>query len=144
MSVDEQHPNAELDEFLSEPRHAIFATNHTGRPPQLSPVWYVWEDGILYVSTSANSLKARDIAQDAQVSVCVDGGWGDYRYAAMTGVVEVVPYGTERQREMRYRIIRKYHDSDESAQAYFDASASQENILIVLRPSRVVYKDMNG
>jgi PPOX class probable F420-dependent enzyme len=144
VSTDRQPTHAELDEFLAGPRQAIFATNHAGNAPQLSPVWYVWQDGVLYVSTSANSLKARDIALDKNVSVCVDGGSGDYRYTAMSGEVEIVPYGSPLQEEMRYRIIRKYHDSDESARAYYDASAAEENILIVLHPNRIVYKDFNG
>ncbi len=144
MGLGDSVPHAEIDAFLSERRQAIFATNRAGRPPQLSPVWYVWEDGALYVSTSAHSLKARSIALDNQVSVCVDGGWGDYRYVALSGVVEVAPYKSEMQQEMRWRIIRKYHDSDEAARTYFDASADEESVVILLRPSSMVFKDFNN
>ena len=144
MSTEQYLFQAELDAFLAAPRQAIFATNRAGESPQLSPVWYVWDDGVFYVSTSAHSLKARDIARDKQVSVCVDGGAGDYRYAAMSGEAEVAEYMSALQQEMRWRIIRKYHESDESARAYFDASADEESILIVIRPNKIVYKDLNS
>jgi PPOX class probable F420-dependent enzyme len=144
MGDEKSMASGEINAFLSERRQAIFATNRSGRPPQLSPVWYVWDDGALFVSTSAHSLKARSIAADPNVSVCVDGGWGDYRYVAMSGEVEVEPYKSELQQEMRWRIIRKYHDNDESAQAYFDSSADEEAILIVLRPSHLVFRDFNS
>ena len=136
--------HAEIEEFLADRLQAIFATNRAGRPPQLSPVWFIWEDGALYVSTSAHSLKARSVALDNQVSVCVDGGPGDYRYLAMSGEAEVFPHQSSLQQEMRWRIIRKYYDSDEAARAYHDATADEESVLIVLRPSTMVYKDFNG
>lgn len=144
MALGKNLKQDEVDEFLSERRHAIFATNHKGGPPQLSPVWYIWEDGALHVSTSARSLKARHVETDNLVTACIDGGWGDYRYVAMSGEVTVVPSGSDSQREMRWRIIRKYHDSDESAQAYFDASAEEESVILVLRPSRIIYRDFNS
>ena len=136
--------HTEIDAFLLEKRHAIFATNQQEGSPQLSPVWYIWHDGALYVSTSAQSIKARNIERDSSVSVCVDGGWGDYRYVAMSGDVTVVPFGTDLQQDMRWRIIRKYHDSDASARDYYDKSAEEESVIVVLRPSRIVYKDFNS
>lgn len=144
MNLSDDVEHAVIDEFLAGRRQAVFATNRSGRAPQLSPVWFVWEDGALYVSTSASSLKARSIAADDQVSACVDGGPGDYRYVAMNGRAEVYPHQSELQQEMRWRIIRKYYDSDPAARAYHDASASEDSILIVLRPSSVVYKDFNS
>ena len=135
--------DSRLDELLAERRHAILATSRKDGPPQLSPVWYVWHDGNLYVSTSPHSLKARNITRDDRVSVCIDGGWGDFRYAVLSGEVTVVEFGTERQQDMRWRIIRKYHDSDESARAYYDSAGDEEPILLVLRPNRIVYQDFN-
>lgn len=143
MTDAEQIIQEKIDEFLSERRQAVFATNRQDGPPQLSPVWFLWEDGVLYVSTSAQSYKARNISADPNVSACVDGGWGDYRYVAMSGEVSVAPYKSDLQQDMRWRIIRKYHDSDESARAYFDQSADEETIIIILKPSRVIYHGMN-
>ncbi len=132
-----------INNFLSERRQAIYATNREGGPPQLSPVWFVWKDETLYVSTSAESYKTQNVTADAQVSVCVDGGFGDYRYVAMSGEATVVAYQSELQQEMRWQIIRKYHESDESARTYFDNNADEESVLLVLKPNRIVYKDMN-
>ncbi len=40
---------AQIEEFLGAPRHAIVDTNPLDGPPQLSPVWYVYEEGHLYI-----------------------------------------------------------------------------------------------
>lgn len=143
MSLTEDVTQAAINEFLAERRHAVLATNRRKGPPQLSPVWYLWDEGALYVSTSEQSIKAQNIRSDNRISVCVDGGWGDFRYVTLSGEVSLAAYGTELQQQMRWRIIRKYHDSDESARAYSNTTADDEPILIVLRPGKIVYEDFN-
>ncbi len=132
-----------IDQFLSERWQAVFATNRQDGPPQLSPVWFVWDDGTFYVSTSVQSYKTRNTSIDAQVSVCIDGGWRDYRYVTMSGEVIVEPYSSKLQQDMRWRIIRKYHESDESARAYYERVADEESVLLILKPSRIIYRDFS-
>jgi PPOX class probable F420-dependent enzyme len=144
MNIVDGVMQAEIDGFLAERRHAIVATNQPDRPPQLSPVWYVWEDGVIYISTSSQSLKAQNIQRDSRMSLCVDGGWGDFRYVALSGDASLIPYGTDLQQSMRWQIIRKYHDSDDSARAYFESNVDEETVIIMLRPSRIVYRNFNS
>ena len=114
MSVREDAQHAATEELLAAPLQAIFATNRSGRPPQLSPVWFIWEAGAMYVSTSARSLKARSVLVDNHVSVCVDAGPGDYRYLAMSGEAEVVPHGSELQQEILFQDVPSTWIGDES------------------------------
>ena len=66
--------DAQVLEFLEEDRHAILATKGRKGTPQLTPVWYVFEDGVLYVSAQTSTVKVRNLRRDATVSVCIDGG----------------------------------------------------------------------
>ncbi len=48
---------AQIETFLKAPRHAIVGTNRTNGAPQLSPVWYIHDDGRLYISIGAATAK---------------------------------------------------------------------------------------
>jgi PPOX class probable F420-dependent enzyme len=134
---------SELEAFLTEPRHAVVATNRAGKAPQLSPVWYVYESGVMIISTSNHTAKYRNLANDAHISVCVDGGRGDARYVVIEGVAEIVPNGEPYQLEMRRRIIWHYHESEASARAYHDSTADSSQVLIVVRPEKVISHNFN-
>ena len=138
-----QLTQADLERFLAAPRHAVVATNSHDGPPQLSPVWYVHEGGRLYISTGPTTAKVRNLQRDPRITVCVDGGFGDSRYVVLSGEAEIVPNGTPQQQEMRWRIIRQYHDSEESARTYFNANKEEGQVLIVVTPAKIISQDFN-
>jgi len=42
----------EIDTFLAGVRQAVISTNRRDGPPQMSPVWYLWEDRQLIFADS--------------------------------------------------------------------------------------------
>lgn len=128
----------EIEEFLASDRHAVLATNGSDGLPQLTPVWYLYEDGVLYVSAQSGTVKVRNLRRDPSISVCVDGGRGDARYVVLRGRAELIEPGQPRQEEMRRRIIRKYHSSVEDGDRYYESVRDSRAALIVLRPEKVV------
>ena len=56
--------NAEVMNFIEEDRHAVLATNGRSGLPQLTPVWYLFEDGVLYVSAQVTTVKVRNLRRD--------------------------------------------------------------------------------
>ena len=64
--------NQEMDLFLAESRNAIVATVNPDGFPQLTPIWFVWEDGKVFFSTTEPRLKTRNLKRDPRVSLCVD------------------------------------------------------------------------
>ena len=135
--------NKEIEAFLDEPRHAILATNSTSGGPQVSPVWYVYNEGIMYVSTSDSSIKVRNLRRDPEIAICVDGCRGDSRYVVLTGKAEFVGNGSPQQEEVRWQIIRHYHESESEARDYYDSTRDESQILIVLKPDRITSQDFN-
>jgi len=129
--------------FLQERRNAVVSTINRDGSVQLSPVWYILDEGKVYISTSNRSAKMRNLRRDPRLSVCIDGGHGDYRYVTLSGTVQVLEHGDERQQHMRWRVIRKYHDSDEAAMAYAASTYDGTQVLLVLEPERVVVKNYN-
>ena len=132
-----------IDEFLSAPRHAIVATHTCSGPPQISPVWYIYEGGRLYISTEPATAKFRNLRRDPRISVCVDGGRNDVRTVMIYGLAELIEGQDPRIEEMRWRIIRHYYDSEAEARAYLKSTGEMETSLIIVTPHKVISQDFN-
>ena len=59
----------QVDAFLATPRHAIIAAGRADGRPQLSPVWYVFEELRFYFSTLVQSAKCRHLRQDPRIVI---------------------------------------------------------------------------
>jgi PPOX class probable F420-dependent enzyme len=135
--------SAQIETFLQAPRHAIVGTNSADGPPQLSPVWYVYAQGRLYISAGPGTAKCRNLQRDPRISVCVDGCFPDFRTVIVCGRAELIEAGDPLQEEMRWRIIRQYHDSEEEARRYAEATQDEASVLIVVTPDRIISQDYN-
>lgn len=135
--------DAQIAEFMAPPRHAIIATNRAGGPPQLSPVWYIYEAGRLYISAGLNTVKVRNLRQDPAVSVCVDGGHPDARYVICQGTIQILEPGDPLQEEMRWRIIRHYYEEEAEARRYYESMRDSPSVLLVLKPDKISSQDFN-
>jgi PPOX class probable F420-dependent enzyme len=134
---------AQIEEFLRAPRHAVVGTNPRDGAPQLSPVWYVYEDGCLYISVLADSAKFRNLGRDPRISVCIDGCYPDYRTVIIYGTAELVEAGHPLQEEMHWRIIRMYHETEAEARRYLEATRGEQSVLIIVTPHKIVTQDYN-
>ena len=133
----------EIETFLKAPRHAIVGTNPVDGPPQLSPVWYLYENGRLYISISRQTAKYRNLKRDPRMSVCIDGCRPDGRTVMFTGIVELLHKGDPQEAEKRWRIIRHYHETEEAARHYAEQVRDVDSVLIVMTPSKVISQDFN-
>jgi PPOX class probable F420-dependent enzyme len=134
---------SEIEIFLQAPRHAVVGTNAVDGPPQLSPVWYIYEDGYLYISIGPQSAKYHNLKRDPRISICVDGGYPDYRTVIIYGTAKMTNSGTSLQETMRWRIIRKYHDTEEEAREYAETVKDDPAVLIIVTPQKIITQDFN-
>ena len=138
--------NADALRFLQADRHAILATNGANGAQQLTPVWYVYEDGVLYVSALVTTVKVRNLRRDPSVTVCIDGGRSDVRYVVLGGKAELIEPG-ERQKALRWRIVKQYHSDEAAAARYNELLKDSVGVIIALRPERIVlggFPDADG
>ncbi|MBN2002641.1 MAG: PPOX class F420-dependent oxidoreductase [Anaerolineae bacterium] len=133
----------EITTFLQAPRHAVLGTNTRNGPPQLSPVWYLYEDGHFYISITTETAKYRNLHHDPCLSLCIDGGHPDYRTVIVYGVAEFRPSNTPAAEEMRWRIIRRYYEDEAAAWRYAETTRDQANVLLVVTPTRLLSQDFN-
>ena len=135
--------DAEIDAFLQQPLHAILATHASEGPPQLSPVWFLYEDGRLSMSIVSGSAKHENLKRRPGVSLCIDGGRGDVRAVMLYGTAELRPGDDEASAAMRWRIIRRYYEREEDARSYYESVRDLPHVLLVLEPERVVSQDFS-
>lgn len=134
--------HSEIEHFLADDRHAILATHSAEGPPQLTPVWFLYEDNRLYISAQADTVKVRNLRRDADVSLCIDGGRDDVRYVVVSGTAELVEPGEAQQEVMRRRIIARYYESDAAAEQYYESVRDSAAVLIVVTPARIFGQDL--
>ena len=136
---------AEIDEFLQVPRHAVVGTNRVNGPPQLTPVWYLYENEKIYVSMFVESAKYKNLRRDPRVSICIAGESPDARAVIFSGTVELFLEGSATWIDaIIWRLVRRYFDSDKEAQLYMDSEdIAAESALAVVSPERIIAQDYN-
>jgi PPOX class probable F420-dependent enzyme len=134
---------AQIETFLKAPRHAIVGTNRTNRAPQVSPVWYIYEDGRLYISIGAGTAKHGNLKRDPHISVCVDGCHPDARAVMIYGTAELIEGDDPLRQEMRWRIIQHYHETEDAACRYFEQVKDMPSVLVIVNPEKIISQDFN-
>lgn len=100
-------------EVLALPLMASLATA-SPEGPRNAPVWYLWEDGALWMLASSGNASVQRIAQDARVAVEIvrfDNPGGVLLHLGLRGKAEVLPMDGDLFR----RLLDKYLGPDRSA-----------------------------
>jgi PPOX class probable F420-dependent enzyme len=140
MPTQTLHPS--FQEFLRGRHIATLGTENPDATIHLTAVWYLFEDGCLFVATSSKSRKARNLAARPKASLMVDiRKPGKERGVTAAGRVEVISGDHSRQ------INRRIHSRYLSAAAIADPQiepvfASFDDITIRLTPASWITWDM--
>jgi PPOX class probable F420-dependent enzyme len=113
---------------------ATLGTHNADGTVHLTAVWYLFEDGHLFVATSSKSRKARNVAARPKASLMVDvRKAGAERGVTAAGTVDVISAGQSRE------INRRIHSRYLSAAAMADPQiepvfASFDDVTLRLTP----------
>lgn len=112
---------AEVDDFLTGQRTCRVATTGADGRPHVTPLWFVWHGGALWLTSIVRSQRWTDLARDPRVAVVIDTGeqYGELRGVEISGTaapVGDVPRGREPHLELaepERLFARKYAGTDE-------------------------------
>jgi uncharacterized protein len=122
------------ESFLAEPNVAILATSSKNGRPHAVPIWYLYEDGEIIVSTGPESKKARNVRQNPAVTLVVDRRSLPYYAVMLHGEAAIGPRLTPEERlKMAVRYL-----GEELGGRYVERSTDETGITIRFRPARVV------
>jgi PPOX class probable F420-dependent enzyme len=82
---------AELDAFLAGQRTCRLATVGRGGGPHVSPVWFVWHEGAVWIYSLTRSQRWADLQREPRAAVVVDDGhhYGELRGVEIEGTAAV-------------------------------------------------------
>ena len=116
-------------------RHiATLGTENENGSIHLTAVWYLFEDGNLFIATSSRTRKARNVAARAKASLMVDARKpGTERGVTAAGSVQLI--SGERSREINWRLHSRYLSAAAMADPHVGpVFAAFDDVTIQLRP----------
>ena len=130
--------DAELRAFLlAGTRTAKVAVVRRDGSPLVTPVWFLPdEDGSIMFETGRKSVKGLALRRDPRVSICVEDDEPPFGFVRIDGIAEL----SDDLAELRLwttRIAARYM-GDERAEEFGRRNAAPSEILVRVRPSRVV------
>lgn len=138
MSIPEISP--QVAEFLTRRLLGRLATASPDGQPHIVPVWFLWEDRAVWISSYRSTRKVIDISGNQKCALVVDieNANGGLTAVVLEGRGELISNPSDTVKQLIERVYIKYLGSkgvmDEDPQTWLN---SPENILIKLIPTRV-------
>jgi PPOX class probable F420-dependent enzyme len=130
------------ERFLRGRHVAVLATTALDGTAVLTPIWYLYKDGLVLMRTDANSIKALNMAREPRVTVCVQEERPPYKSVTVYGNAQIEDERPELGKEMS----RHYLGAVGGA-AYMRLAAGEvergEEVTIIITPSRVLTQDFS-
>ena len=123
-----------MDTFLAEPRNALVAALRSDGRPQMTPNWFLWQEGQFYISTTKGRAKYRLFSRDNRVQLAIDDSTG-FRYVVIDGTAEI---SDDIDGGLRFfRALRHKHGRDDQTDQELRAEMERdERVLLVITPDK--------
>lgn len=129
--------DGQIQAFLDQPE-LLMRLGTIGRDgyPHVTPVWYLVEDGVFYITTAGNRVKARNMLAKPRVGFAIDDDTRPYRGVSAWGEARLVAQG-EAARDLTRRIAARYVPA-ERLDAMVDTLMHDLRVVFAIEPSRLV------
>jgi len=122
---------------LAIPAH--LATLDPAGFPRVIPIWFLWEDGVFYLSSGPQSRHVQDLVRDPRAGLCItveesqtETGYRPFRQIMVRGLAHVLP---DTDASWARKLIGKYIPG-EAGMRRARLEAGKPHVVIVLRPER--------
>jgi PPOX class probable F420-dependent enzyme len=131
-------PSKQINAFLStfSLRDAILAVNRPKGGPQLTPVWFIWDGEVFWLSIRIHSAKYRYMQRDQDISVLVNEP-ESARYVLAYGRAEFLDENLRAHPVLR-SMLEKYGVSKEEMEEGLDELSRPERVLVRLCPEKML------
>jgi PPOX class probable F420-dependent enzyme len=122
-------PASHLD-LVERPLIMSLATTLPDGTPQVTPVWFNYEDGVIYFNTARGRLKDRAIMEKPYVAITIIDPENMYRYLAIRGPVTMSEEGGREHIDL---LAKRYTGADK-----YPGPMSEVRIKFALTPEHVL------
>jgi PPOX class probable F420-dependent enzyme len=126
----------EMQAFLARPLVARLATVRANGTPQIVPMWFLYEDGMMYMSTRTYAAKVKHLQKNPRVAVVVDEMVAPLKNKVVTlkGAVELQTTGVK---EMTTKIYHKYVGIEGAATPAAQQSINTPRVILKITPKKI-------
>ena len=131
----------EIADMLAQAVPAHLATLDPAGFPRVIPIWFLWEDGIFYLSSGPQSRHVQDLARDPRAGLCLaveegptETGYRPFRQVMARGYAHVQ---LDTDANWARKLISKYIPGEAGVRRA-ELEAGKPHVVIVLRPERVL------
>ena len=125
----------EINEYLSEPHVANLVTVRPGGRPHVAPVWFLPEEGRVWVIAGETAVKVRNIRRSPDVALSVAADSRPYRYVILEGQATVTESNLE---DMVERICVRYDGPVRGAEFARELLSSGGTVLIQVQVNKTI------
>lgn len=122
---------------LAIPAH--LATLDPAGFPRVIPIWFLWEEGVFYLSSGPQSRHVQDLVRDPRAGLCItveesqtETGYRPFRQIMVRGKASVQP---DTNASWARKLIGKYIPGEAGVRRA-KLEAGKPRVVIVLRPER--------
>ncbi len=121
--------------YLQELRFAVLATINQDGTPQLTTMWYLFEDdGSILMNTKVGRAKERNMRRDPRISICIED---DYNFLTINGTVQLIDDPARAQHDI-YRLSARYHGEEKARRQMQEQFSKEIRVSLLLTPERVI------
>jgi PPOX class probable F420-dependent enzyme len=143
LTMPARFSKAEWTRFLRGRRVCVLATIAEDGQPVLTPIWYLYRKGRLLMRTGKDSVKARNVARDPRVTVCVQDERPPYASVTVYGKATIEPEVPGLAAD-----IAKHYLGAIAGRAYLQVAAENvqqsEEVTLAVTPERVLTQDFSA
>ena len=124
----------EMERFLAQPRTIMVAALRKDGRPQMTPNWFVWQDGKFFISTTKTRAKYRNLKRDPRVQLALDEPEGfrtlilDGRAEILENIDEFIPYSRA--------ISLKHSGKEPEEQALRRRLEQEQRVILKITPDK--------
>ena len=124
-----------VDDFLKRTQVCVLATTGPGQVPHAIPIWYLYRDGKIIITTSGASQKSRNVERTGKAMVVFDKREPPYYAVMVKGDAELGPALT---REEEYEVALRYLGEEEVGEFMKAYDEGGDDATVVITPTKVI------
>jgi PPOX class probable F420-dependent enzyme len=125
-----------LEFLLGSVRTATLATVRTDGRPHAAPIWYDLDGETFVFTTGKDTVKGKNLARDARVSLCIDDERPPFHFVVVEGVATIAD-GDPDLLFWATRLGARYMGEDQ-AESYGRRNAVPGELLVRVAPKKVI------
>lgn len=123
----------EAVEFLKQPFASQLVTINPKGNPQVTVMWFKYEDGALLFTTTTERIKFRNLQKDPRATLAVVDPTNMYKWVIVDGKFSVDP----RDPEAFYRGLAEHYLTGEGLEAWKKSAQMDKRTVLKLTPTQV-------